>query len=167
MMKIIVEPDIDPANPLEILGLKLYSFSWRHSSYADPADLGVFPTRADCGFTDERARSVGEGSSVILSYYEHGSAVWGLPEEVPYCRFDTVPYAGLLEVQRDEIKALEEKERLSLIRTALKRYNNYCMGECFTVFIEQTDGSATTISAYGKEEVDAIVAQYKDRGPSA
>ena len=98
-IEVFVEPDDHPENPADWSGWQTYSFCKRHMSYKDPKSLGLGELGAD-GLpkilNPGLRRKLEVGLAFFLSYYEHGNCIWGLIDQVPYCRFDSIRIAGLI-----------------------------------------------------------------------
>ena len=124
--------DHDMENPSEFDGAwKIYSFSRRHNSYADPE---TFFHRVDGEIVPNRVglrRKLATGTAFVLSYYEHGNCEWSLANEGPQCRWDSTPFAGLLVWERSpkDMGAKTYADRAKDARMFLESYTAYCNGD--------------------------------------
>lgn len=122
---VLVGHDKDCRNPLEDcdgMGV-IHSFNTRHRNYRNPGD-----------FAEEK-------DAVALSYFEHGSCRWSLPEDMrgqPDFCWDGVPFAGVWLPDKallEEADGLTGEERKTKMREwaaqACETYTEWCNGDCY------------------------------------
>jgi hypothetical protein len=124
-----------PDDPTEGDEWKMYSFSRRHSNYADPDTLGF---DEDGHPEKELQAKIDKGLAFPLSYFEHGNCVWSLQDTGPQCRFDSVSLAGLLVWEGDDDVHADEnvEDRTTFAKAFIEQFTNWCNGEVYGYTVE-------------------------------
>lgn len=154
MLTVTIHPDESSECPMDWDGQwKLYSFNYRHSSSANPHDF--FDEYGNVPIGLQRKLSV--GTAFWLSYFEHGSCLWGrrgTMSHMPDFRWDGAEMAGILlwENPVTDMGAKTLDDRAKDADGFLETYTNYCNGNVYGYVIENEDG----------EHVDSCWGYYDD-----
>ena len=131
IVRVTLEYDHDVESPCDWGGFKLYSFSRRHGSYKDPAEL-----RSQYGIgLQSKLRA---GTAFLLDLYDHRGVVWSLCGEGMQDRWDTSRGCGILlweDKPNDLAKTRELREERA--RGFLEVYTDWCNGHCYGYVIEK------------------------------
>lgn len=145
----IIQDNECPSPAADCCTWTLYSFNRRHLNFHNHRLLGVRSDESGTPVVRNPGlrRRIKTGLAYFVSYYEHGHAVWGLPGEVPNCRFDTTPVAGLLvwESKPSDLGQTTLEARRASARSFLGHYTAWLNG-CGAGFIVESiddDGEVT------------------------
>ena len=142
-----VVDDEDPRDPMEDGGSwTLYSFCTRHLHFKDPdAFLDGVPSGGNWPWNAEVQAKLESGLAFELSYFEHGSCIWGLRGELSGCpdfRWDGVDVAGLLvwENVADDMGAKTYRARQADAAGFLREYTSWANGDAHGWVVEDAQG---------------------------
>lgn len=145
--KVLIELDDSPEDPSgpEGSGWSFHSFCTRHSNFKHPS---AYFTKSK---NPRRNISVKlqQGLAFQLSYHEHGVGLWYLAGGAPACQFDTVQWAGIAIWSQpiDNLGAKTPECRATDCDISLREYNDWCNGYCYTVIVEDEEGSTVDIAS--------------------
>ena len=138
-----IEHDHHSESPSDWGGWKVHSFNRRHSSHAEPEDVGFeYDYDAGCHVPDaDLKEKMEKGLAFLLDYYEHGLCRWSLSGDGPQCRWDTARFAGILtfEAAPGDLPCGPDgtlEQRRDYAGNFLEIYTSWCNGETYAYYTE-------------------------------
>jgi len=165
MLKLTIEVDEHPENPLDNTDWKLYSFSHSHGNSKHPDEFIQSRDRyGDIHWSIGYKRKAQYSLAHVLSCYQHSGISWSFKGEGSQCRFDTAQIAGVLvwEGKAADCGATPE-DREKYARAMLESYNEWANGSVygFTLVDEENDIDESCWGFYGDgQELAAVMLEH-------
>ena len=146
-VRIRIENDQDPENPLEWDRFKLITRTRRHATTDLKAWESMFPDgRMGIGIATKLKHS----TAWFVDYFEHGSCRWSISGQGPQCQWDNTRRAGiLLWTGRPSQLAGTAEKRDQIAARVLDTYTSWCNGDAYGYVVEDADTGEHLDSCWG------------------